>query len=486
MRRVLALLIVLLPALSATASAATLQPVGTFTNPVYVTSEPQDPDRLLVVQQAGQIMLSDQGVSKTFLDLTSLVSTGGERGLLSVALPSDYATSHHLYVDYTATNGNLKVDEFTASGDAVDISTRRPLLSIDHTAQANHNGGQLQFGPDGDLYISTGDGGSAGDPPQNGQTTTSLLGKILRIDPAPTATAPYSIPPTNPFADGSVGAPEVWSYGLRNPWRFSFDRMNGALVIGDVGQGIREEVDYSPQPTGGGGLNFGWNCREGTIEYPSPGSMCRGLPVSTFTEPIFNYTHDGGNCAITGGYVVRDTSLGDLYGRYLYADECVGQIRSLVPRLPAIEDDRSEGLTVSGPSSFGQDSCGRLYVASLGSGEVLRFVGAAPTDCSPPPVPPGEEPPPETPPPTSPPPQCAGEPATRIAGAGTTIVGSPGDDVIVADERDNKIKGGEGDDIICGLGGDDNLKGGPGHDTLRGGHGDDKCDAGRGDETRSC
>ncbi len=487
MRRLLALLLVMF-ATPAAASAATLQPIGTFTDPVFVTSEPLDPDRLLVVEQAGRSSSSDHGVAKTFLDLTrptNLVSAGGERGLLSVALAPDYSTSHRLYVFYTGTDGDLKVDEFTAAGDAADIATRRPVLRIEHSTYGNHNGGQLAFGPDGYLYIGTGDGGSGGDPFQSGQTTSSLLGKVLRIDPTPGAT-PYAIPAGNPFADGRLGAPEVWSYGLRNPWRFSFDRSTGALLIGDVGQGSREEIDYAAQPAAGAGLNFGWNCREGGIAYSAPGALCTG--ASGFTDPIFDYGHSGGNCSITGGYVVRDTSLGDLYGRYLYADVCVGQVRSLIPG-PTASGDRSEGLTVSSPSSFGEDSCGRVYVTSLGNDVVSRFTAATPIDCSNVPPPPGTQPPPPgTDPPTDDPaPQrCGDEPATRVAGTSRTVLGSPGNDVIVADERANRVKGGAGDDVICGLAGDDVLRGGPGADTLRGGHGDDRCITGPGDRTRSC
>jgi hypothetical protein len=397
-----------------------------------------------------------------------------------MAFAPDYATSGRYYVYYTAERtgdpgGNvITIDEISPAG-------RRNVFTVDHPTNGNHNGGQLQFGPDGYLYAATGDGGSGGDPFQSGQTRTSLLGKVLRIDPTPTANAPYSIPAGNPFADGRAGAPEVWSFGLRNPWRFSFDRMTGALLIGDVGQGAREEVDHAAQPAAGAGVNFGWNCREGLVAYSSPGGLCSG--ASGFTDPIFDYDHTGGRCAITGGYVVRDPSVGDLYGRYLYADECSGPIRSLVPSAPAT-GDRSENLTVSGPASFGQDSCGRVYVTSLGNGVVSRFVGATPLDCTTQ-VPPGEEPP-TTPPPPSEVPRCAGEPATRVAGAGTTITGSPGDDVIVADERANRVKSGPGDDLICGLAGDDVLKGGPGRDILRGGRGEDHCVAGRGDKTRSC
>jgi glucose/arabinose dehydrogenase len=473
MRRLL-LAVLLAMLVPAAARAATLAPVGTFNDPVYVISEPTDPDRLLVVEQAGTIELSDHGTVSPFLDLTApdpdLLSSGGERGLLSVALPPDYVTTHRLYVDYTRPDGDLEVDEFTATGDVVPLSSRRPLLVIDHSTYPNHNGGQLQFGPDGYLYISTGDGGLAGDPFQSGQNTSALLGKILRIDPHAAGAAAYTIPPGNPFA-GATGADEVWSYGLRNPWRFSFDRLTGALLIGDVGQGAREEVDYSPAPVAGRGLNFGWNCREGLIAYTSPGTSCAG--VSGFTDPIFDYGHSGGRCAITGGYVVRDASLGDLYGRYLFADECAGEIRSLVPGFPAT-GERSEGIDVGGPSSFGEDSCGRVYVASLGSGEVSRFVGATPADCA-------------SSPPAGPPPRCGGQAATRVAGgAGAAVTGSPGDDVIVADGRDNRIKAGAGDDLVCGLGGDDVLKGGPGKDTLRGGRGDDRCPAAKHDRTHSC
>ncbi len=448
--------------------AATLQPVGTFSSPTYVTSDPTDPNRLFVVQQGGTIQLSDHGVVSQFLDIHTQVATGGERGLLSMALAPDYASTGHFYVYYTAAGtGAVQIDEYTAAGNSASAATRRPILTIPHPGQANHNGGQLQFGPDGYLYLATGDGGGGNDQLHNAQDTSSLLGKLLRIDPA-TGTGP----PGNPFAGGG-GRSEIWAIGLRNPFRFSFDRTTGALLIGDVGQGSHEEVDYVPQPNAGRGLNFGWSCREGFSAFATTDPLCAS--ASGFTNPIFDYpTHSNGRCAIVGGYVARDQSLGDLYGRYLYSDNCGGEIRSLVPALPLATGDRSEGLSVSGPASFGQDSCGRLYITSLGTGEVSRFVGGAPDPCSSPSNPP------------APPPTCGGKSATRVAGSGARIDGSPGDDVIVADRRDNRIKAGGGDDIVCGLDGDDVIKGGSGKDRLRGGHGDDRCVGGRKDKLRSC
>lgn len=388
------------PSAPAKKKAFSLQLVGTFSNPVYITSDPSDPDRLFVVERAGVIRLIAPGGTSTYLDLTSVVQAGGERGLLSVAFPPDHASTGLLYVFYTAGSGALTVAELHASGDVADPSSRRTVLSVPHP-NSNHNGGQLQFGPDGYLYVSTGDGGGAGDPNGNGQNLTTLLGTILRIDPRASGSAAYTVPPGNPYAgtahDPVSGArDEIWSWGLRNPWRFSFDRMTGALAIGDVGQGQREEVDVCPrdgdgcsqdclsqgvagcEAGAGYGVNFGWNCREGLIAFGDPSSRCAS--TGPYTDPVFNYPHSGGACSITGGYVVRDASLGDLTGRYVYADYCVGQIRSIVPSFPVASGDRSEGLSVSGLSSFGQDACGRIYVASL-NGPVYRFAGGDPLDC---------------------------------------------------------------------------------------------------------
>jgi len=362
---------------AATASAVNLQPIGKFDQPIFVASDAGNPDDLFVVEREGRVVRSEGGVTSAFADLTSLVSCcESERGLLSIALAPDFDTSGRFFAAYTGKAaaggaiGDIHVDAFHHEGGAL---VREPLFSVGHSINANHNGGQLEFGPDGYLYVSIGDGGGGGDPFESGQDLNSRLGKILRVEPR-------------------AGAePTVWSYGLRNPWRFSFDRANGDMTIGDVGQDAHEEVDLAPSPAagvvGGQGTNYGWNCREGFSAYPEPGASCAG--VSNFTDPVFDYPHsdpeDGGphGCAITGGYVVRDPGLGDLYGRYLYADFCVGEIRSLV--LPAgvpglATGDRSEGLTVPNPVSFGEDSCGRVYVVAQ-AGTVYRFVGATPSAC---------------------------------------------------------------------------------------------------------
>ena len=360
------------------ASGATLDQIGSFSSPVFVTSDPGNADRLFVVEQGGRIILSQGGATSTFADLTSLVLSGGERGLLSMAFATDFASSGRFYVYYTSRpSGDIQVDQFTASGSGVDLASRRPIITIPHPGFANHNGGQLQVGPDGMLYLATGDGGGGGDPNGNAQNLDSLLGKVLRIDPRASGSSAYAVPPDNPFV-GGPGADEIWSYGLRNPYRFSFDRGTGAVAIGDVGQGQWEEVDYDPGPNAGRGDNFGWNCREGAHTFSTSG-RCAG--AGPFTEPIFEYSHASGGCSITGGYVVRDESLGDLFGRYVYADYCAGQIRSLVPGTPSASGDRSEGLSVSSPSSFGEDTCGRLYVVSH-RGPVHRLVGDAPSSCS--------------------------------------------------------------------------------------------------------
>jgi hypothetical protein len=377
-QKLAAVLAVLSLCCAAGAQAATLKPIGEFEQPIFLTSDPSGPDELFVAERKGRVMRFDGGVKSVFADLTGLVSCcEGERGLLSIALGPDFDASGRFYAAYTGkaaaggAEGDVHVDAFRHEGTAL---VREPLFSVEHSINANHNGGQLEIGPDGYLYASVGDGGGAGDPLESGQGPGTLLGKIVRIEPR-------------------AGAePTIWSYGLRNPWRFSFDRTNGNMVIADVGQAAREEIDLAPSPgpgaVGGSGVNYGWNCREGFIAYTDPGKSCEA--AGGFTDPVFDYPHtdpgDGSahGCAITGGYVVRDPSLGDLYGRYLYADFCVGQIRSLA--LPAVvdelaSDDRSEGLDVSNPVSFGEDSCARVYVVSQG-GTIYRFEGATPPICS--------------------------------------------------------------------------------------------------------
>lgn len=322
------------------------------------------------------------------LDLTDRIAAGGERGLLGIAFspgspretnttgttpgtrPPTTAGADKLYVYYTDKEGRITVDEYAMNGSVADVGSRRNLLSIEHE-RANHNGGQLTFGPDGFLYLGTGDGGGGGDPDRNGQNPKTLLGKILRIDPTrPSGERTYGIPPGNPFADGRDGAPEVWIYGVRNPWRFSFDAASGDLWIADVGQNLYEEVNLLPaQPEGAGRrANLGWNRMEGFEPFED------GTPPADYTAPIHQLTHEGDNaCSITGGFVSRGTDV-RLAGVYVYADLCIGDIRGIFARDGKKLDERTLGASLpSGSiSSFGEDLDGRLYVVSL-TGEVYRI-----------------------------------------------------------------------------------------------------------------
>jgi len=382
---------------AASAGALTLQPVGNFTEPIYVTSDPGNPDRLFVVERQGRIVEVAGGTTSVFADIRSKVGCGaecsGERGLLSIALAPDFDSSGRVFVFYAEDEGTgeIHVAELKASGTFAPVSSLRNLLTIEHPEDDNHYAGQLQFGPEGDLFISTGDGGGADDKHENAQNLSSLLGKILRIDPDPSGLRPYTVPPSNPFAASAAPYDTIWSYGLRNPFRFSFDRGTGGLWIGDVGQSLREEVDYGAYPGLGAGANYGWNCREGRlVETVPPETGCAS--ATTFVDPVFEYPHtDPGNggahgCAIIGGYVARDPNLGDLYGRYLYADLCEGELRSFAPLAP-FASDRGEGVHVEGLHSFGEDSCGRLYAVS-GNGPVYRIAGSGNGACPTPPVPP--------------------------------------------------------------------------------------------------
>lgn len=378
----------------ANAEALRLQPVGTFDRPMFVISDPGNPDRLFVVERGGTIKLVREGNVSTFVDLSSVVRCcDGEQGLASMALASDFDATGKLYVAYTGEDeGSIHVDELTATGGLADPLSRRSVLTIPHRDFKNHHGGQLQFGPDGYLYISTGDGGGGNDPLRNAQDRDSLLGKILRIDPEPGPLLNYTVPPDHPFT-GSDEADTIWNLGLRNPFRFSFDRLSGGMAIGDVGQDASEEIDWAPSPApglvGGGGDNYGWSCREGLFAGLGDDPACVGRVPADFVDPVFDYPHDdpGGGaaygCSVIGGYVVRDPSLGDLYGRYVYTDFCTGEIRSLL--LPAAAGmsatgDRSEGLTLPSPVSFGEDSAGRVYLAS-NAGGVYRLCDQPTAGC---------------------------------------------------------------------------------------------------------
>ncbi len=451
---------------AAGASAASLEQVGVFDEPLHVTSLP-DPDRLLVAERDGRIVLSEDGEQRTFLDLAGaglIQGSPGDRGLFSIALAPDFATSRHLYVFYSAAedapgsagDGALQVDEFTVGPTGASLSSRRPVLSIEHPVQI-HYGGQLQFGHDGYLYISTGDADALADSPENAQSLESPHGKVLRIDPRASATASYSIPPGNPFAGPDAALDEIWSLGLRSPWRFSFDRVTGDLLLADVGQESWEEIDFAPAPRAGRGLNFGWDCREGRHDFDDLQSAPCPSP-SALTDPIAEYANSfQEGAAITGGYVVRDPALGNLWGRYLYADLPTSRVWSLIPAQPDALRVRREGsLDVDAPVSFGEDSCGRVYLASI-VGPVYRLEGKPAGACPPP----------------AKPPRCAGR-AAELVSATRRFDGGRGADVVLGTPGRDRIRGGGGADRICGGGGADRISGGPGRDRCRGGGGRDR------------
>jgi glucose/arabinose dehydrogenase len=360
-------------AAEATSSArrgARLVRVGTFADPVYATSPPQDRHRVFVVQQAGRIMVLRDGkkLPAPFLDITPKVRSGGEQGLLSMAFAPDYATSRRFYVDYTDTRGDTRVVEYrAASDDRADPASARQVL-FQTQPEANHNGGLLLFGPDGLLYVGLGDGGGAGDrhgPHGNAQNFGSLLGKILRIDPRAAGGRPYSIPAQNPFVGRAGARGEIYAYGLRNPWRFSFDRSTGAMTIGDVGQDAVEEIDFARRG-GARGANFGWRVFEGRSRY-TPGETAPHA-----RRPVITRLHSSGYCSITGGVVVRDPNVPALRGRYLFADVCKQRIESARLSPGRARSQRMTSLKAPSIVSFGEDALGRVYAVSL-AGPVYRL-----------------------------------------------------------------------------------------------------------------
>jgi glucose/arabinose dehydrogenase len=345
-----------------------------LSDPVGVTNAGDGSDRLFVIQRAGKVRVIEAGgrlLAAPYLDLTARVRSGGERGLLGLAFHPDFASNGRFYVDYTrAADGATIVSELTAGrGHAsADAATERILLTVSQP-YANHNGGQIAFGPDGYLYIGLGDGGSGGDPQGNGQNRQALLGKILRIDVdgSPASGKAYGIPSDNPYASGGIapgaGLPEIWAYGLRNPWRFSFDRGNDDLYIGDVGQNAWEEIDR--QPAGSrGGENYGWNAFEGTYCY----GACAGVKA---VAPIAEYSHSVG-CSVTGGHVYRGTRQPALQGIYLFGDYCAGTIFSM-PAGTGAHDFKGVAATGLNIASFGEGEDGEIYLVDLGGG-IYRIV----------------------------------------------------------------------------------------------------------------
>jgi hypothetical protein len=358
---------------SAKAADATAVPIGTFDRPLYITSAPGQPELLFVTEQTGrvQVLRNELRLDHPFLDISGLISCCGERGLLSIAFPPDYGTTRRIYVAFNNTNGDIELDEYmrsTADETRADLTTRRILLTIPHPGAANHNGGQLQFGPfSGLLYMSTGDGGALSPPGEPARKLDSLLGKILRISPLPVGTRPYGIPRSNPFVSRPGARGEIFAYGLRNPWRFAFDSQR--MIIADVGQGRREEVNFL-RTKDVAGANFGWPQFEGDIVFDNTRP---GPDAPTF--PMFTYDHSGGRCAIIGGYVVHDPNLPALRDRYLYGDLCTGEIRSFRANVGAQKavGDRPTGVVLPTVSGFGLGSQGQIYIAQINNGNVSRL-----------------------------------------------------------------------------------------------------------------
>jgi glucose/arabinose dehydrogenase len=338
---------------------------GRFKNPVYLASPPGD-SRLFIVEQAGRIRIVKNGeaLPQPFLDIADRVKSGGEQGLLSVAFHPDYRTNGFFYVNFTDRSGNTRVERFkvSANPDVADAASSKLVIGIDQP-YANHNGGLVMFGPDGMLYIGMGDGGSGGDPHGNGQNRNALLGKILRLD---VSSDPYGIPVGNPRTGGRA---EIWATGMRNPWRFAFDRPSGLLYVADVGQNEIEEIDVesATEP----GLNYGWNIMEGDHCYRSSSCDREGLVM-----PKVTYNHSGGACSVTGGFVYRGRRIPSLVGNYFYSDYCAGWLKSFRMVNGAVTDRREwkTSETLGHVVSFGEDAYGELYILTEG-GTVLKIVG---------------------------------------------------------------------------------------------------------------
>ncbi len=339
--------------------------------------------RLFVLERSGRIRIILSGgtvLATPFLNISARVDSGGlEEGLLGLAFHPDYATNGYFYVNYTATTGRTRISRFTVTADpnVADPASEDILLTVNQPF-GNHNAGAINFGPDGYLYVPLGDGGSGGDPLNNGQNPATILGKITRIDVDSGAggSAPdcsgvgsgnYTIPASNPLVDGAGGTcDEIWALGLRNPWRSSFDRLTGDLWIGDVGQGTWEEIDRQPAASTGG-ENYGWRCYEG--DHPFNLSGCG--PMGSYTSPVFEYVHSGNGCSVTGGYVYRGSLFPTLAGRYLLTDWCTGYFWDLAPAGGGgYTATRHTELAASGYVAFGEDSSGELYVVNTSTGTV--------------------------------------------------------------------------------------------------------------------
>ena len=335
--------------------------IATLTQPLAMAVRSDDA-ALYVAEKGGRVVAIRGGTidPTPVLDISSKVSNGGEQGLLGIAFSPD---GQYLYVSYTDVSGNTNIVQYSMGGGRSVVGSARRVLFVSQP-YANHNGGNIAFGPDGDLYLGLGDGGSEGDPLGNGQALGTLLGKLIRIDPHPSAGKAYTIPADNPFAGRAGVRPEIWAYGLRNPWRFSFDRLTGDLWIGDVGQNTWEEVDFQADGSKGG-QNYGWSCFEGDHGYKS----CR---PKNAVGPINEYNHDTGGCVVTGGYVYRGSAIPDLEGAYVFADYCSGVMTALAQSGGRIVQKKVLATKLNSIASFGQDLNGELYAISL-AGPIYRI-----------------------------------------------------------------------------------------------------------------
>ncbi len=357
------------------ATGVRLLRLGTFQSPTYLASPPGDTRRRFVVERAGRIVVVRDGrkLRTPFLNIPGRVQNSGESGLLSMAFHPGYARNRRYFVYYVDNAGAIRVDQYRAAPgnpNRTQGGSRRTVIRQPHP-RFNHKGGQLQFGRDGMLYTGFGDGGGGGDPDENAQDLGRRLGKLLRIDPLPGGG--FRVPRDNPFVGRRGARPEVFAYGLRNPYRFSFDRRTGALALGDVGQDAVEEIDFLPASRRArrprGGANFGWDAFEGRRRYE--GGSARG-----HVPPVIQRTHSQGSCSISGGYVIRDRSLGRLYGAYVYGDVCDSRLRVARLRSGRARGDRALGVRVANLVSFGEDARGRVHAVSL-SGGVFRLAPEA-------------------------------------------------------------------------------------------------------------
>lgn len=437
--------------------------VSGLASPVVVAHAGDGSNRLFVVEQEGRIQLVKNGVVQPtpFLDITDRISSGGERGLLGLAFPPTYASKGYFYVNYTDTSGNTVIARYRLTNDAdrADPASEEIILRIDQPF-ANHNGGHLAFGADGLLYIGTGDGGSAGDPQNNGQRSDTLLGKILRIDVESSTTLPYVIPTSNPFLTTNDPTDqirdEIWASGLRNPWRFSFDRQTGDLYIGDVGQNTFEEINFQPVGSNGG-ENYGWKILEGFDRFNNSTADTSGL-----TLPVAGYDHSQG-ASVTGGVVYRGSAPSEAQGVYFYGDFVNGRIWGL----------RQNGATWEtallldtpyGISTFGEDEAGNVYVADYFGGAIYQL-GVPPLvvpPVSPPPLPTG----------------TAGNDRLTGTAAPDVLSGLAGNDILMGLAGADTLTGSSGNDRLVGGDGNDTLSGNGGRDLLAGGNGNDRLTGG--------